>query len=320
MWKAKRRSKRRYIKKEVRDAIDDYKRKGAKAGGAASAFRKGLLFGEFSDAVSDEEPGSTTLEALYARASDDFECASSFQAGGGVKSGKGNDPQQLASPLWLLSFTDVMALMLTFFVLLYSMSTPDRARWQDLPNFYQQDTIDRDTVPFGGEARDVQIATLHQKQGLDLDYLYTLLETALRGDQGLKDVRVFRAEGRVVVALPRQLAFGVGQTTLTSQGRLVLLGMSDIFQRIRNRIEVVGHADPSPVRGGRFVNNWELSLARAHHVAEALKQMGYKRDIHVRGVSGGRYPFIDEGLSKDLRYALARRVDIVFMPDQAVDP
>ena len=40
--------------------------------------------------------------------------------------------QEDEAPLWLITFTDIMALMLTFFVLLYSMSIPEVKKWEEL--------------------------------------------------------------------------------------------------------------------------------------------------------------------------------------------
>ncbi|MFP4387114.1 MAG: flagellar motor protein MotB, partial [Alphaproteobacteria bacterium] len=45
---------------------------------------------------------------------------------------KNEDDERSRVPLWLITFTDVMALMLTFFVLLYSMSSPQEEKWKEM--------------------------------------------------------------------------------------------------------------------------------------------------------------------------------------------
>ena len=43
-----------------------------------------------------------------------------------------SDEEEAVSSLWLITFTDIMALMLTFFVLLYSMAQPDVEKWSEM--------------------------------------------------------------------------------------------------------------------------------------------------------------------------------------------
>ncbi len=66
--------------------------------------------------------------------------------------------------------------------------------------------------------------------------------------------------------------------------------------------------------GGAHTSNWELSLARAAAVANALRRSGYTEDIIAYGYADSRFSQLPD-LPADQRRALGRRVDIVVLPN-----
>ncbi len=220
--------------------------------------------------------------------------------------------------LWLITFTDVMALMLTFFVMLYSMSVPEEEKWEDMtdaftvsfsqfesPKWYQgpQDTINIDKLDFS--------------RALDLKYLNALVSEIIEKDEKLENVVIIPQKDRLILSLPTELLFKSGQSEVTVKGKRSLFSLGGPLSRIRNQVEVIGHADPRPIQseGGRFSSNWELSLSRAANVASVLENVGYVRSIIVRGLSSARYDELPVELSEEERLSLSRRVDIVIMKD-----
>jgi len=86
------------------------------------------------------------------------------------------------------------------------------------------------------------------------------------------------------------------------------------LRNIGNQIEINGHTDPVPATGGEYASNWELSVARAAAVANALRRSGYAEDIIALGFADSRFSQLPD-LPTDQRNALGRRVDIVVLPD-----
>lgn len=229
-----------------------------------------------------------------------------------------DEEQEDVVPLWLITFTDIMALMLTFFVLLYSMSVPVEEKWEDFtsalnkgisrfesPKWYQgpQDTINIDRMDFS--------------RALDLKYLESLVNGIVEKNERLSNVVVIPQRGRLVLSLPSNLLFESGKAEVTAEGQRALFALGGALSRIRNRIEVIGHADPRPIgqSNTEFNSNWELSLARATHVGAVLKNVGYGRTILPRGLSSSRYDQLPEDIEEEERLNLSRRVDIVIMED-----
>ncbi len=229
----------------------------------------------------------------------------------------GGTGSEAAGPsIWLISFTDVMALMLTFFVLLFAMSNPKEEEWAEFT-----DTVQNNFNRFYGQAasRGAQDAVSIQKidfsRALDLGYLEALIETLLKEQESLQNVVLYPQPGRLIVSLPEELLFEPGSDVLGDSATKALFTLAESLGRIKNRIVITGHADPRPVKNERFASNWELSFARAAKVAAALASYGYEEPVQIRANAAGRYGDLADRLPENERLNLSRRVDIVIMED-----
>ena len=226
------------------------------------------------------------------------------------------DDKSGGASIWLLSFTDVMALMLTFFVLLFSMSHPKQEQWEEFTREVQENFNRFQGRPLHRGAEDtVNIAKINFSKALDLKYLQAIITKMVEKEPSLRRVKMIPSDKGLIISLPQNLLFDVGQAKVQVQGTKALYILAGTLSRIKNRIEVVGHTDPRPVRGGAFASNWELSLARAANVAAVLDDVGYKRPITVRGHASARYYDLPETMAEQERLDLSRRVDVVVMED-----
>lgn len=165
-----------------------------------------------------------------------------------------------------------------------------------------QDTINIDKVDFS--------------KALDLSYLGVLLKETLKNNPQAEGIMMINRGDRLIVSMPDSLLFDAGQADVLDSGRKTLFAMGEALAKMRNAIEIVGHADPRPVGvnpSAAYGNNWELSLARATNVAALIESTGYSRPMTVRGMSSARYDELPQDLPEDKRLDLARRVDIVIL-------
>lgn len=221
-------------------------------------------------------------------------------------------------PLWLITFTDIMALMLTFFVMMYTMSVPLEEKWEELTTAFDTGFSKFQSPQWNAGPQDtISIDKLDFSRALDLDYLESVVEEIIASDEKLKNVVVISQDDRLILSLPSELLFEAGQAEVTVEGKRAIFSLGGPLSRIRNRIEVVGHTDPRPIEnkgGNGFNTNWDLSLMRAAHVAAVLENVGYTRSITLRGLASGRYAELPD-LQQEERFSLARRVDVVIMKD-----
>ena len=156
-----------------------------------------------------------------------------------------------AKDRWLVSYVDIVTILLILFVALASKSAG----------------LNAPSVP--AQTRPAPLASAEPKpaeQKAPLPAQLQAAERTLRG-QGL-DLRV---EPRgVVIRLPQTLLFGSGQDQLRPESLPLLEKVAGVLRQAPNQIQLVGHADARPIHGGRFRNNWELSAARSLRLLELL--------------------------------------------------
>lgn len=227
-----------------------------------------------------------------------------------------HEPEEGAM-LWLLTFTDVMALMLTFFVLLFSMTVPSKEEWSKITSALQAEFSKfYGEVSHRGPEDSINIARIDFDRALNITYLTALLQSVTEESKYLKNVELISRPGSLIISLPRDLLFVPGSATVKEDGARALYALGGSLSRIKNKIEIAGNADPRPVTAGegRFDSNWDLSLARAANVAAILEKVGYGNDVTIRGNSSGRYLDLKNVVDdEDKRRELARRVDIIVL-------
>lgn len=221
------------------------------------------------------------------------------------------------APVWLISFTDLMALLLAFFVLTFSMSEPDEQKWPKL-----QGTLEKEFNKFEGPKKyegGPEVITLTRttyNRALNLDYLSALLKTKLGAHPALDEVQIFKQRDRLLLSFSNELLFKAGAADISDKGVEALKVLAPALSRIKNALSIVGHADPRTLgENSDYINNWQLSLARAFAVSYELKKYGYNKELPVTGYSSARYTELGDTMSEEKKLAMARRVDIVIMGD-----
>lgn len=220
--------------------------------------------------------------------------------------GKASDGGQA----WLLTFTDLTALMLTFFVLLYSMSTINSDDWQNLVQALSPKLSSVQEVTVALPRGDQDSEPVERVPGTDLNYLANLLQEQVADDEILAKAVITQERERITLSLPGDLLFGSGSVELGDKAKSAIFALGGVLRNLRNVIEVAGFADPVRPRRS-FASNWELSLARAASLSGMLATSGYQGEILVRGYGHAQYDAMVETDDAAARLAAARRVDII---------
>jgi chemotaxis protein MotB len=214
---------------------------------------------------------------------------------------------------WMLIFTDLVSLMLTFFVLLFSMSVVKVEAWNNIVSAMSQSFKPSERLAQSEAASSFDISTLSMRRAINLDYLASVLEKAMASDELLKNAQLMRFEDRLVIGLPGDRLFKSNDAVLSKAARSALSNLGGILRNIGNQIGTNGHTDPTPLKGSQYTSNWELSLGRATAVANALKRSGYKEDIVSFGYASGRFMELPD-IPDAERHVMGRRIDIVVYP------
>jgi len=205
--------------------------------------------------------------------------------------------------MWLVIMIDLLALLVSFFVMLFSTSQIELEAWRALTS-RAQGGVSATVAPIVPPDDRAAPRTLAPRAA-DLDYLHRLLADKTANHPALREAKLRRAADRIVLALPGDLLFRPDSAELSERARAAAAELAGALRFVANQVEVTGHADPTPPSAhGPFPTNWELSLARALAFAAALRESGYSLDVNAIAYADSRF---DEAEGP----AAARRVELV---------
>lgn len=223
------------------------------------------------------------------------------------------EPEHGNTQAWMLTFTDLVSLLLTFFVLLFAMSSVKVDEWTKVIDSLSQTLNPAPEKEIAKPTAQLNIGTLFRRRAVNLDYLSSVIEENLSSDPVLHNALIVRLEDRIIIALPGDLLFEPNAATVSENARDAMFTLGAMFANVGNSIAVNGHTDPTPPGGDTFASNWELSIARAASVANAIRRGGYDQQIVTFGYADAGYNLLPQ-LSDVERRRMARRVDVVVLP------
>ena len=171
---------------------------------------------------------------------------------------------------WMLSFGDLVSLMLVFFVMLFSMSTLEVEEFEAVVSALSQQFNPTAEAIRPKPTVDFDIPKIDATRAYSLDYLRALIGDKLAEDPVLGASAIHRLDDRLVISLPSDNLFLPGNAQLNRDALGSLALFSDLLRFLSNQVNVNGHTDPDPIATAAFPSNWELSLSRAIAVRRIL--------------------------------------------------
>ena len=221
---------------------------------------------------------------------------------------------------WMVTFADLVMLLLTFFVLLLTMSSMDKKKLDNLFTHFKEAT---GVLEFGGEKEISDLRDLvkkyHDLSSLLIidqnDFLKTIelavdLENSVKKEIR-KKIYVEDDERGIVLSFHQDILFDPGMATLREDVFPILDALADAIDGSINNILIMGHTDGMPVKNKFVKSNWELSSYRGLSVLEYFIKK--KKLSPLRFSVGGYGPSrpLYSGDSPENR-AKNRRVEIIF--------
>lgn len=118
--------------------------------------------------------------------------------------------------------------------------------------------------------------------------------------------------------LPAEVLFGPGSAELTAEGRGMVTSLAERLKQGSDGVEVHGHTDSIPIRGGPYPSNWELAGARAASVVRLLADAGVAAERLVAISHGANDPLAPNETPEDR--ARNRRIEIRLKPQPEAAP
>lgn len=197
------------------------------------------------------------------------------------------DEPKKGAPAYMNTYGDMMTLLLTFFVLMFSMSTVDSAKFKAFIDSFSGSSgilnggqvILNDQGMLGNGVQQFpnnqQITSLsdyesHQ-QTKELEGIKEDLEEFIYEEKLKEKVGVEQKGDAIIVTFDDVLLFETGKATLKPEAKEVLQTLGEGLLTYLDqgyRMSLEGHTDNIPISTPQFPSNWELSAARAIAVAK----------------------------------------------------
>ncbi len=174
---------------------------------------------------------------------------------------------------WLITFADMVTLLLCFFIIMFSMSSPNMSQLQKVAEALREEGFYNDAIP-----TEDPYETLRKQLSLSL------------GASGYDQFVAVSEQNKIVsLDLSAGAFFERGSAKFTPEALPMLKLMVARLEPLRREkitISVEGHTDDSSIKSDRFPSNWELSSARASSVVRYLVASGFPAE-KIRAVGFG---------------------------------
>lgn len=220
------------------------------------------------------------------------------------------------APLWMVTYSDMVTLLLTFFVLLLSMANLDKVKFSR--------AADSLSGAFGvmGSSDQTEISPpkVVSFSPVDDDFtsrVYRRLKTKIRDLKLNKKVKLVKDRGAVVLRIDEAVLFESGQREMNPAAAPILRKVAELVRPLPLNLRVEGHTDD---RGDELAN-WDLSVGRAVAVLRFLASNQLVSLDRMSATGYGSQKPLFPNVSDEER-GLNRRVEFVLesqgSPDQAL--
>ena len=171
------------------------------------------------------------------------------------------------APAWMATFSDMVTLMLVFFILMYAIASKNVQTFK--------------SAIIGAEAKSIGV--LEALNAVEVEESLKKLKPEQSDDilSGMSDaaedtdMTVETSASKIVVRVPGASLFKPGQADLQLEARSLLDAViKEVNKHPEYKVHIQGHTDDEPISTEKFPTNWELSSSRATAVLRYFVDKG----------------------------------------------
>jgi len=235
------------------------------------------------------------------------------------------------APLWMVTFADLMALMMTFFVLLYSFSSLDETKYRmiaaSMASGFGAVLVSPKSAPTAALGPPSMMPSpMNQPMGRALQAAGTGHSSAntavaeevketLQSEIAEGIISVETTGNTVTIRFPESIAFPPASDQMSDEIIPIIERLSKSLADAPGIIMVSGHTDNRPINSARYKSNWKLSTDRAVSVIQLFEKIGNIESTRLTAVGyGDTRPIAPNDTPEDR--ARNRRVEIAIVQQQ----
>lgn len=242
-------------------------------------------------------------------------------SGGGRRRGGHGGGGHASSERWLLTYADLITLLLVFFVVLYALSQVDKAKYQKLKDSLSRslNVVDmkgsghrEDTIMDGGQGVLSQTNPVQVLEQTEMQNIAKRIQdmAKLADLEGMVETKI-DAQG-LTVSVSNAGFFEPGESIIRNEALPTLDSIGRMLKSFDHAIRVEGHTDDLPISTPKYPSNWELSAVRATSLVRFLVERHSLDPHRLSGAGYGEYyPKVPN--DTEAHRAQNRRVDIVVL-------
>lgn len=222
------------------------------------------------------------------------------------------EDHQVSNERWLLTYADLITLLLGLFVILYAISKVDAEKYSQ--------TISALSGVFGGPKPSVVsgnagvVNTPAAMLRSEREHIEQELKRALQLNLPKGLVTITNDERGVTVHILEEMLFASGSAEFKSSSFAMLDSLAEVLKKLNNDLRVEGHTDNVPIHTALFPSNWHLSVTRSMNAGYYLIEKHRISPERVSVVGYSEYKPLVPNTSPENR-AQNRRVDIVILTE-----
>jgi chemotaxis protein MotB len=214
---------------------------------------------------------------------------------------------------WLLTYADLITLLLAFFIMMYVFSKKDAQKYDEVASHLK--TIFSGGTGLAGKGSVTAASPIDMpSKGASSGEIKRQLESELmdsnRNKTGGENISVLSDERGVVIRVLDKAFFDEGKAELKDGAKGALDKIVPIIKSVDNHVRIEGHTDNVPIKTNEFKSNWELSVRRA---TEVVRYFVEKRGLPPERISATGYaeyrPIVQNNSPKNK--SLNRRIEII---------
>lgn len=205
------------------------------------------------------------------------------------------DNEHSGADRYLITYADLITLLLGLFVILYASSQVDSGKYKEFsaamtdyfkPSADNKQQRGNKILP---GADGIPQPILPKAQEKSIDQINLEVEKSLQQEINDGKVSIQRTPTGIIVNLPEKLLFQSAKSDIQPDAFPVLDSISVILLGINKKITIDGFTDSIPIHTFQYESNWQLSTARALNIGYyILKQGVSERNFSIRGFGANK--------------------------------
>lgn len=221
------------------------------------------------------------------------------------------------APAWMVTYGDLMSLLLTFFVLILSFSSIELRKFQMALGSLKGalGVLPREqSVMVQWDPVVPQLSDFQRKR---IQKVISELRRMVKQSKIDKQVILNATQNGIIIRIDSPILFGLGKASIKPGAFPILDKIAEIARETPNSIRIEGHTDNLPIHNSQFPSNWELSAARALSVLRYFLNQGNIAPERLAAVGYGEYHPLVPNTTPENR-AKNRRVEIYIENDRKI--